>query len=405
MPRLPGFHAMAFRPSKRRPGFFRTRRFLARFRRTTQARLFHGNSVKLFRHGGEFFSAMLDGVSSARSHICLEFYIIHNDRSGTMFAEALIAAAQRGVPVFLIYDYIGCIDTPGAYFRGLEEGGVRCLPFNPPSFRKGISWFDRRNHRKFAVIDGTYVFLGGLNVGDEYTGFGDDATRWLDMGIRLEGPAAAELQKLFLKTWEEEDGKHSPAIPSPPPPIAEKDAADIMVVSGGPHHNRSFIRGAFRLAIAGASESVKIITPYFVPGPIIVRSLLRAVKRGIHVQLLLPAVSDVPLAQIAGKAYLTPLLKSGIEIYKREGTVVHAKLMIIDDCWTTIGSANLDLRSFHRNYEMNVIIDSHDFGEAAAAFFDEELEKSRRVTLREHEARNWFERLLERLCDPIRRFL
>lgn len=396
---------MPFPRHKRLPGIFRSRRFLARFRRNTQAALFHNNKVELFRHGGDFFPAMLKEFSSARSHICLEFYIIHNDQSGKLFADTLLRAAERGVSVFLIYDYIGCIDTPGSYFRRLEEGGVHCLPFNRPPFKKGLMWFDRRNHRKFAVIDGTRVFLGGMNIGDEYAGFGDSVTRWRDVGIRLDGTAAAEIQRIFLGTWEEEDGKPPPVLPFPPPPAAHKEAADIMVVSGGPHHNRSFIRSSFRLAIAGASARVRIITPYFVPGPFFVRSLLRAAKRGVRVQLLLPAVSDVPLAQIAGKAYLTPLLKSGIEIYKREGTMLHAKLMLIDDCWTTLGSANLDMRSFHRNYEINVVIDSHNFGGLVAEMFDEEITKSRRVTLQEHEARNWFEKLLERLCDPIRRFL
>lgn len=396
---------MSFPRQKRRPGFFRSRRFLARFRRSTQATLFHENRVDLFRHGGDFFPAMLREFSSARSHICLEFYIIRDDRSGNLFAEALLRALERGVSVFLVYDYIGCIDTPGSFFRRLEEGGVRCLPFNRPPFKRGLTWFDRRNHRKFAVIDGTRAFLGGMNIGDEYAGFGDSVTRWRDMGIRLEGPAATELQRLFLETWGDEDGKPPPALPFPLPPPAPGGGADIMVVSGGPHQSRSFIRTSFRLAIAGASETVKIITPYFVPGPFFVRSLLRAAKRGVRVQLLLPAVSDVPLAQIAGKAYLAPLLKSGIEIYKREGTVLHAKLMLIDDCWTTLGSANLDMRSFHRNYEINVVIDSHDFGEMAAEMFDEELAKSRRVTLQELEAGTWFEKLLERLCDPIRRFL
>jgi len=181
--------------------------------------------------------------------------------------------------------------------------------------------------------------------------------------------------------------------------------AEIMVVSGGPHHSRSLIRSSFRMAIAGASKSVKIITPYFVPGPLIVRSLLRATKRGVLVQLLLPAISDVPIVKVAGRAYLSALLKGGIEIYEREGTMLHAKVMLIDDCWATVGSANLDLRSFHRNYEVNIIIDSPDFGGQLNGMFAEEMEKSRRITLLEHEERTWFERLLEFLCNPIRRFL
>ncbi len=387
---------------KRRRGLFRTPRFLRRFRRSTQAAFFRGNRVDLLRHGGDFFPALLREIAAASRSICLEFYIIRSDRSGSLFADALIAAAARGVSVRLVFDYIGCIDTPSSFFRRMEKAGVRCLPFNPPSFKRGLKWFDRRNHRKFVIIDGSVAFLGGMNIGDEYSGFGDSVHRWRDMGVRLEGPAVGELMRIFTETWRQEGGD---PLPLPPESAAAKGDADIMVVNGGPHHTRSRIRSSFRMAIAGASGSVKIITPYFVPGPRIVRSLLRAAKRGVLVQIILPAISDVPLVKVAGRAYLSTLLKGGIEIYVREGTVLHAKAMLIDGCWATIGSANLDLRSFHRNYELNVIIDSPGFGRQVDEMFSEELEKSRRVTLREEEERGWFERFLEMLCAPIRRFL
>jgi len=390
-------------PRKRRRGLFRTPRFLSRFRKTTQAAFFRGNRVELYKHGGDFFPALLREMASASSSICLEFYIIRSDRSGSLFADTLIAAAVRGVAVRLVYDYIGCIDTPSSYFRRMENAGVRCLPFNPPSFKRGLAWFDRRNHRKFAVIDGRVALIGGMNIGDEYSGFGESIDRWRDMGVRIEGPAVSELARLFAETWQGEGGAPL-GIPHPEPPAVAGDA-EIMVVNGGPHHTRSRIRSAFRMAIAGASGSVKVITPYFVPGPRLVRSLLRAANRGVRVQLLLPAVSDVPLVRVAGRAYLTALLKGGIEIYEREGTVLHAKAMLIDGCWATVGSANLDLRSFHRNFEVNVIIDSPVFGRQVDQMFSEELEKSRRITLRDQEARGWFERFLELLCAPIRRFL
>jgi cardiolipin synthase len=369
------------------------------------AAFFQGNRVELFMHAGDFFPAMLREFSTASSHICLEFYIIRNDHSGTLFADALIAAAGRGVSVFLVYDYIGCLDTPSTYFQRLENAGVRCQPFNRPPFTRGLSWFDRRNHRKFAVVDGTCAFLGGMNIGNEYSGYGESRARWRDMGVRLEGPVVDELQRIFSETWAGEVRCQPPLPPLPRVSTGQPGNAEIMVVSGGPHHSRSLIRSSFRMAIAGASKSIKIITPYFVPGPLVVRSLLRAAKRGVLVQLLLPSISDVPLVKVAGRAYLSALLKGGIEIYEREGTMLHAKMMLIDDCWATLGSANLDLRSFHRNYEVNIIIDSPDFGGQVNGMFAEELEKSRRVTLREHERRTWFERFLEVLCNPIRRFL
>jgi len=347
---------------------------------------------------------MLHEFAVATRHICIEFYIFRNDRIGQLFAEALINAAKRGVIVYLMYDYLGSIETPGSYFRQLEDAGITCTPFNRPSFRRGLAWLDRRNHRKFAVIDGSSAFLGGMNIGDEYAGFGDSIVHWRDVGIRLEGAAVGQLQKLFIALWESETGI-APAILPPSQRLSPAGDAEVMVVSGGPHHNASFIRSSFRMAIAGAAKNVRIITPYFVPGPRIVRSLLRAAKRGVQIQLLLPAVNDVPLVKIASRAYLSPLLKAGIEIYERQGTILHAKVMLIDSCWATVGSANFDLRSFHRNYEVNAVIDSPEFGRQIDEMFEEDLILSRRLTLLEHEKRPWFEKVLEHLCDPIRRFL
>lgn len=390
---------------KRGHAFLRSSRFLRRFRKSTEAAFFSGNRVDLLPHGGDFLPAMLEEFRSASSHICLEFYIIRNDRVGDLFARSLAEAAGRGVAVLLVYDYIGCLETPASYFRELEKSGVRCTPFNRPPFRKGLGWFDRRNHRKYACIDGSRVFLGGLNIGNEYAGFGDSIGKWRDVGVRIEGPAAGEFDRLFRETWEGETGSPPPGLAASAIRPAVQGAADVMVVNGAPHHTRSFIRSSFRMAIAGASKSVRIITPYFVPGPLVVRSLLRAAKRGVRIQILLPAISDVPLVKIASRAYLSALLKGGIEIYERKGTVLHAKVMLIDECWATLGSANLDFRSFHRNYEVNVIVDHPDFGRQVNRMFDEDLAQSGRITLEEHESRGWFERLLERLCDPIRRFL
>ena len=328
--------------------------------------------------------------------------MVRPDDTGQAFARALQEAASRGLEVSLIYDAIGCFDTPSSYFQQLQAAGVRCLPFNKPAFSR-IHWLDIRDHRKMVIIDGTTAFLGGLNVGDEYSGFGESFERWRDVGIRLDGPAAGELQRLFRQTWAQEQGIDSSIrVDSPPMPAGD---ADVVIVNGSPHHTRSVIRNSFRLAMAGAVHNIRIITPYFVPGPRVVRSLLRAVKRGAIVRMILPSISDVPLIQTMSRAYLKPLLEAGVEIFERQGTILHAKVMLIDDRWVTLGSANLDFRSFHRNYEINVIIDSHAFGAQMAALFNEELEKSRRLTLSDNARRSRFERLLEWLLTPWSRFL
>jgi cardiolipin synthase len=391
---------------KRKYRFLHGTRFFKIFRRNTRALFSQGNRVELYDQGGRFLPALLQGCRDAREYIHLEFYIIRDDAIGSSFAEALLGAVERGVKVFLIYDYIGCFETPGYYFKHLELGGVKCLAFNPPPFHRGIGWFDKRDHRKMAVIDGKTAFVGGINIGNEYAGYGESLEHWRDLGVRIDGPAADELRKLFRGNWEDERGTVPPdwGWGSPQPAAATGDA-EVLIVNGGPHHNRSLIRSAFRMAIAGASESVKIVNPYFVPGPRVVRSLLRAAARGVRVQLILPAKNDVPLVRLVSRSYYTPLLKGGIEIFEREGTVLHAKVMLIDDSWVVIGSANLDQRSFHRNYEVNVIVDNPAFGRQVADMFNEDLARSRRIIIAEHERRGWLLRLLERFCAPVSWFL
>ena len=365
-----------------------------------------GNRVHLFDQSGDYLPAMLQAVAEATRTVAAEFYIIRNDCTGCAFAEALLNAAARGVKVCLIYDYIGCFDTPGSYFKRLQKGGVICLPFNPPPFKRGFAWFDKRNHRKMVLIDGTTAFVGGANIADEYSGYGDSPKRWRDMGVRLDGPVAAELQKFFNECWVEEGG-NAGELGSLQTELAGEapDGADVMIVTGGPHHNRSLIRSAFRIAIAGASEQVRVLNPYFLPGPRVLRSLLRAAGRGVRVQLVLPEKSDVPLVRLISRSYYALLLRGGIEIYERQGTMLHAKVMLIDDYWAVLGSANLDHRSFHRNYEISVIVDSSEFGARVAEMFEEDLARSRRIVLVEHERRGLLVRLLERCCEPVSWFL
>lgn len=386
-------------------GTSRAPRFLRIFRRNAAASHSRGNRVKLYDSGNKFFPAMLAAFAEARRNICAEFYIIRDDVTGGAFAAALLAAAARGVDVCLIYDYIGCFDTPSSYFRRLEQGGVHCLAFNPPPFRRGLAWFDKRDHRKMAIIDEETAFTGGINIGDEYSGFGRGTERWRDVGIRIDGPAVSDMVRLFRDFWREEKGSSSPAWFLEHSPVPGMGDAGVMIVSDGPHHTRSFIRNAFRIAIAGAGNSIRIMNPYFVPGPRIVRSLLRAVRRGVRVQLILPAKTDVPIVRLVSRGYYTPLLRGGIEIYERQGEVFHAKVMLIDDAWGVVGSANLDQRSFHRNYEVNAIVAGHEFGLQVAAMFADDLKGSRRVVLEEHENRGWLVRIMERLCNSVSWFL
>jgi len=364
-----------------------------------------GNRATLMAHGGDFFPELLASMDQAVQQITLEYYIVRDDILGQRFAETMADAAKRGVAVYLIYDYVGSFDTPAAYFDSLVRNGVNVLCFNRPKFGRVFGRVDKRDHRKIAIIDGQRAFLGGLNVGDEYSGYGESFERWRDCGIHLSGPVVHELQQLFWKTWQGEGG------PVPLDSIARMKVPEptgkdrVQVVGGGPHLRRSMIKRAYQLAITHAQRQVCIVTPYFLPGPRLVRIMLKAVRRGVRVVLLLPGASDVPILKIVSHPYLNLLLNAGVEVYERGGTVLHAKLMTVDELWSLIGSANFDQRSFYRNYETNLIIESRGFSQRVEEMLREELARSARVTSDRHQRRKWYEALLEWLFSPLKRFL
>lgn len=363
------------------------------------------NRVVLLPDGPRYFRTLFSAIRSARYSLLLEYYLIRSDRTGAAFAAQLADAARRGVRVVLIYDYIGCIDTPSAYFRELALAGVELLPFNPPSFRRGIGWFDKRDHRKMAIIDGYLALLGGINIGDEYAGL-EQERNFRDMGFSICGSAVRELAAIFRETWLMERSEPlAPPTGGEVPTSRHHGRAGIALVSGGPHQRSSYIRNAFLVNIASASEELIIVSPYFVPGPRIVRSLLRAARRGVTVRLLLPRRSDVPLVRLVGRSFYGTLLAGGVLIHELEREILHAKVMLVDGERTVIGSANLDQRSFHRNFEINAVIDSADFGGQIRGMLERDFADSHRISMVEHERRGLVTRFVERIVNLFAWFL
>jgi cardiolipin synthase A/B len=386
---------------------WRFMRLLKRMRPLLLPLTYRRNQVTLLPNGEKFFKALLAAIDSAECFILLEYYIIRNDATGTEFAKALTDAAARGVSVFLIYDYIGCIETPVSYFKSLDQNGVKVIPFNTPSFKRGIHWFDKRDHRKMAVIDDRIAFLGGFNIGNEYAGRASSSHSFRDVGFSISGGAVDELIRIFGEAWQMECSE-PPELPdaSCNRSIARHNGrANVVIVSGGPHQRSSYIRSTFLLNIASAAEEILVVSPYFVPGPRIIRSLLRAAKRGVRVRLLLPARSDVPIVLLVGRSSYSTLLRGGIEIYEMEKEILHAKVMLIDRERTVIGSANLDQRSFHRNFEINAMIDSHNFGGQIFSMLNNDFSEAKRIHLESHEQRSIFIRILEKIVNLFGWFL
>ena len=370
-------------------------------------RTFPAGTMEFIPVGSHFFRLLFNALASAHTSICLEYYIIRADQTGYLLAESLHAACLRGVTVYLIYDYIGCLDTPESYFNTLRSYGVRCIAFNPPSFRRGIRWFDRRDHRKLAIVDGTVAFLGGRNIGNEYADVSGETPLFYDVGFTLSGSAVTYLSYLFSELWTLEQGLPPglPRLPALPAGLPADGNAAISLVSGGPHHRRSLIRSAFRVAMATAGTELLIVNPYFLPGPLILRSLLHASRRGVHVRLLLPAESDMPVVRLLSRGTYDQLLRAGVEIYEMQGQILHAKLMLIDGIRSVIGSANMDQRSFHRNYEINAHIHCRIFSSQVRDHLLDVFSHARQISIDEHARRGFAERLIERLLRPLSWFL
>jgi cardiolipin synthase len=394
-----------FTHKKRFPRFIR---LLKRLRPLELPVTHRHNRVELFEGGRQFFEALFRAIRSAEHTILLEYYLIHNDHIGSELANELADAVKRGVAVKLIYDYIGCLDTPTSFFRNLAKQGVKLHAFNVPSFKRAFYGFDKRDHRKMTIVDGKLAFLGGLNIGDEYAGFVTGKQSFRDLGFSIRGEAISELEAIFHETWSGEEGYEPAARATAELPRQngwKSGDAAVNIISGGPRQRRFYIREAFQVNIASAAEEILIATPYFVPGPRIIRSLLRAVRRGVRVRLLLPARSDVRLVLLLGRSSYATLLKGGVEIYELDREILHAKVMLIDAERTVIGSANLDQRSFHRNFEINCMVDNVKFGGQIRALLLEEIDGARPVELDVHERRGFLIRIMERVVSLFGWFL
>jgi len=366
------------------------------------------NQITFFHEGAKFFDALYSAIRAAEKFVLVEYFLIRNDRTGNALASELADAVRRGVRVLLIYDFIGSIETPSSFFQNMKQQSIEVVAFNVPSFKRGLHWFDRRDHRKLAIIDGVTAFLGGFNIGDEYAGLTDKPLRFHDAGIRISGSAVPELAKIFSKTWSMERKENQPIDFRYKENIdysLETGQGNVVIVSGGPHHRRSYIHSALLINVASTSEEILIATPYFIPGARIMRSLLRAARRGVRVRLLLPARCDIPLVRLLGHSYYSTLLRSGIEVFEIEHEILHAKVMLFDRKRAVIGSANLDQRSFHRNFEINLIIEDSVFCEQIKSMFCEDFGDSKQIALNEHEQRGIITRALERLFSLFDWFL
>lgn len=342
-----------------------------------------GNKVTLLVDGAATYPAMIAAIRNARDHVNLETYIIEDDEIGRQFSDVLLEQQDRGVQVNLIYDSVGGIKTPKAFFERLTTGGIQVLEFNPlnPLATKTAWTVNNRDHRKLLLVDGRTAFLGGINISSVYSSGSvvkrnaephGNSIAWRDTDIQVEGPVVAEFQKLFLETWQKQKGKPL-AQKMYFPPLKAEGTDIVRAVGSTPDDPFSLMYLTLISAIGNAEKHVHLTNAYFVPDPQLLKSLAEAVKRGVEVKLLLPSHSDSEVTFHAGRAHYAALLESGVKIYERRGALLHSKTAIIDGVWSSVGSSNLDWRSALDNDEVNAVVLGRDFARQMQAMFAADL--------------------------------
>jgi cardiolipin synthase len=340
--------------------------------RLTEAPLYRDNAVELLLDGPQTHGAMLEAIESAEHHVHLETYIFVDDEVGTEFAEALAAKARMGVPVRVIYDSIGSRAAAGELWLTLEEAGVEVREFNPPDPVQDHNPFDidTRDHRKLLIVDGRLAFTGGINIDRNYAqpsdvvGGTSASSGWRDTHIRISGPAVAAFQQLFVDLWEQLDAPLEQPPHAPPPRELDEGDTLIRVLAGvGGNDEASQIWVAYQAAVKVAAARIWITQSYFAPDDEFMAAIREAAARGVDVRILVAGFSDSQLLLNASRAYYSDLLEAGIKVFESQEHIMHAKTMVVDGYWSTVGSSNLDYLSFLHNHEANAVI----LGEAFAA--------------------------------------
>lgn len=370
----------------------------------SKALLSERNLVKVLNSGKETFTYLLADISAAQSSIHLEYYILSDDGIGNQIKNILIDKAKSGIEVRVIFDDVGSWSLPKSYIRTLLESGAEVYPFMEVKFPWFTSKVNYRNHRKIVVIDGKIGYVGGVNVADRYIYGSPEIGIWRDTHLKIEGDAVRSLQAIFLIDWYfvsqqqiSDRQKYFPASSN-----AEKHL--VQITACGPDSDWASIMQAYFLAIATAKEHIYISTPYFMPNESILTALKTASLSGVDIKILLPSRSDSKMVYWGTLSYLTELLEAGISVYLYEKGFNHSKILMIDSSFVSVGTANMDMRSFEDNFEVNAIIYDPEITKELESYFLKDIGESRKIMLEEWEDRPLSKSFLEsfaRLFTPL----
>lgn len=363
-----------------------------------------GNQITLLANGDAFFPAMLESIQAARRSINFETFIYWQGRIGRRFAEALSGRARAGVDVRVLLDWLGTKKLDPESIQLMKDAGVQVIRYHP------LRWYNirrvnNRTHRKLLIVDGTVAFIGGAGIADQWMGNAQDPDHWRDSHFRIEGPAVAQCQAAFMDNWLKTRSRvlHTQAYF---PPIAPAGNHHAQIAVSSPAEGSESLRLMYLFAIAAATRTLRIASAYFVPDELSVQTLTDACQRGVTVEIIVPGKHiDTDVTRRASRSRWGPLLKAGVRIYEYQPTMYHCKVMVVDEGWTSIGSANFDNRSFRLNDEANLNVYDAAFAREQIAAFEHDRQQSRRITLEEWENRPWTEKLKERTAGLLRPLL
>lgn len=362
-----------------------------------KAPLTKNNSVKILNNGEVKFKQLFQDLNAAKHHIHLEYYIVKDDVIGTALLNILCEKAKAGVEVRLSVDDVGS-NISRKMKRKLNVSGVEFYSFMPVLFPKFTGRMNYRNHRKIAIIDGSIGYLGGINVSDEYVNSPESKLYWRDTHIRIEGEAVSTLQIQFLTTWEFVSESKVKIIEKYFPNKECQDNVDVQIAASGPDTDWANIMDVMFSAITSANNYIYLTTPYFIPNDEFIMALQIASRSGIEVKLLIPDESDSWIAKHATNSYLQRLFDANIKVYRYTKGFIHAKTMVVDNVFSTIGTSNMDYRSFKINFEINAVIYDKETSIDLKKDFINDLNNAEEMIPENWPKRSNFEKLKEAYC-------
>tara|TARA_R110000868_G_scaffold81332_1_gene230266 strand:- start:192 stop:1580 length:1389 start_codon:yes stop_codon:yes gene_type:complete len=353
------------------------------------------NQLQLLKDGKSTFEAIFDALEHAKQRIHLQYYIFEEGELADKLFHLFEEKISQGLEIRMIYDGIGSFSLSKSYLKKLTKIGVEVYPFLPFKFGRFVSSLNYRNHRKIIVIDSTVAFTGGINISDKYLKGDETLGKWHDMHLKIKGPAAAHLDYVFAMDWYLVSQETILPIEGTNKGTSENAAKLVQIVSGGPDDDFPSLEQAYFTLINKAKKYLYITNPYVIPGQAIMQALQTAALSGIDVRLMVSQNADSKIVGWSVRSYFEALLKSGVKIYLFPDGFLHSKIIMSDDSISTIGTANLDDRSFEQNYEVNAIVYDQEFATLLKADFLKDAQICRLLSYHEHLTRPWSDKLKE----------